>query len=184
MKDVRPEPALGRGKPKPSPASTAPRAPSGPSLRSQGVKAAPRKKIPNSKAGPTGSSRNTNKRPNKKAPPVVAMAVVALAVVVGLTLLPRAYQPGEQPAQVRRTVVASAGTPTTVVGRPTSTSTAPKMNLTPAANITLDQISSFEGGQEPTLRFYDGSSLRVDPVTMQALRPEVRLRLTYNRSNK
>ena len=178
-------PTLGRSKPgtpKPGAAkggSSGVRPKSGPSLRTQGVKVAshgPRTKIPNNRAG-------ARSRKGAKPAPVILMVAGAVAVVLALLLLPRAYQPGPQATAQARRPAASIPTAVAQTVRRSAAPAGPAMNLTPAAQITLDQIASFEGGTPPSLRFTDGSSLRLDPITMDQLRPEVRLRLTYNRSD-
>ena len=129
-------------------------------------------------------------------PPIVLMVVAAVIVVLGLILLPRAYQPSTQsaaavrlPSAARanlntRTAIAPARTEggATIITTQASQTRQPAMNLTPPREMEREQIVGVQSGIPPVILFRDGSKLNADPVTLEQLPADVRLQLTYNRS--
>ncbi len=132
-------------------------------------------------------------------PPILLMVIAAIMVVIGLILLPRAYQPSTQSAAAVRLpsaakanlnarTVAQAGAPARTEGGATiiiaqaSQNRRLAMNLTPPRDIEREQIVGVQSGIPPVILFRDGSKLNADPVTLEQLPADVRLQLTYNRS--
>ena len=132
-------------------------------------------------------------------PPIVLMVIAAIIVVLGLILLPRAYQPSTQSAAAVRLpsaakanlsaqTVAQAVAPARTEGGATIITTQASqnrrmaMNLTPPREIEREQIVGVQSGIPPVILFRDGSKLNADPVTLEQLPADVRLQLTYKRS--
>jgi hypothetical protein len=141
--------------------------------------------------GSKAGGKHTKPRQSVK-PPIALMAVAAILTVVGLILLPRAYQPSTQdaaevrlPSAVRANTITQPRTvgATVITAKPRQTQ-GPAMNLTPAREIWLGQIAGFETGIPAVILFRDGSKLPVDPVTLEQLSAEVRLQLTYTRERQ
>jgi hypothetical protein len=149
------------------------------------------------RASKSGKRKAKSQRTIK--PPIVLMVVAAVVVVLGLILLPRAYQPSTQSAAAMRLpsvakanlsartvtqAVAPARTEggATIISAQASQNRQPAMNLTPPREIEREQIVGVQSGIPPVILFRDGSKLNADPVTLEQLPADVRLQLTYNRS--
>jgi hypothetical protein len=149
------------------------------------------------RASRSGPKAKTGTRQTVK-PPVALMIIAAVIVVVGLILLPRAYQPSARSAAQVHYNVPGANI-SKVVTRPQTLSNQATisnatlitarsrqrqelaMNLTPAKDIRLEQIIGFASGVPAVILFRDGSKLPVDPVTLEQLPADVRFQLTYTR---
>ena len=132
---------------------------------------------------------------------VVVLFALGSAIVFGRLFQPRPVTavtaPENLPAvsPVASAVAGSAGAQAVVQGESVqatsvqgeSVQAAPvqpvlKMNLTPASEITPEQIDRVAGGAEaPFIYFKDGSAMSVDPTSFSQLRDEIRLRFSYSR---
>ena len=162
---------------------------------------------PKSKVNPSGKARAASVAAAKKVSLlpegfpesrwlVVAVAllfVLGSAIVFGRLFQPRAVTavtaPENLPA-VLASPVASAVADSAAQGESVQEAAVQavpvqpvlKMNLTPASEITLDQIDRVAGGAEaPFIYFKDGSAMVVDPISFSQLSDGVRLRFTYSR---
>jgi hypothetical protein len=153
----------------------------------------------NPRASKTGRTNSSTRKQVK--PPVVLMAVAAVAVVLGLIMVPRLFQSSPRrvtqvnyaatngfnagAATLPAVNVQTSATSHLSIGRTITTSSSqsqkPAVNLTPSEQIQLEQIAGYESGIPPVIVFRDGSKLNADPVVIGRLRADVRMQLTYSR---